>query len=93
MLDLLNKTIFLLMFVPGQKFRENEPFPHIVAEPFFKPDFAKKLLKSFPSFNPEKAKNEMRLVGGKAVHQDVRGLGMPFRHLDDYKNLEAFIIN
>ncbi len=79
------------MFVLGQKFRENQPFPHIVMDQFFKPEFAQELLKSFPPFDPEKAKNELGLVGGKAVHNDVRKLGEPFKKLDDIVQSDDFL--
>jgi hypothetical protein len=58
---------------------------------FFQPDFAQELLKSFPPFDPEKAKNELGLVGGKAVHADIRKLGEPFEKLDDMVQSDDFL--
>ena len=49
-------------------FRNAEPFPHLVIDNFLAPDFAATLLKEFPAFDEERARNELGEVGRKAVH-------------------------
>ncbi|HSE40489.1 MAG TPA: 2OG-Fe(II) oxygenase [Acidobacteriota bacterium] len=87
----MNERILLEMFVLGQKFRQNPPFPHILLEPFFQPEFARELLHSFPQFDPKNAKNELGLVGGKAVQPDVRSIGTPYKKLDDMARSDDFL--
>ena len=79
------------MFAWGEQFQKNQPFPHIVIDHFFQSDFALELLKSFPKFDPEKAKNELGQIGGKAVHADIRKLGEPFKQLDDMVQSDDFL--
>lgn len=62
-------------------FESAKPFKHVVAENFFEPSFARKLLGEFPEFRPDLAKNEIGAPGGKAVNTKIREIGPAYRHL------------
>src|SRR5213592_1991214 len=91
MLDLINRDIQLQMLSLGEKFQQNTPFPHLVLDDFFRPDFAQRLLADFPPFDVEKARNELGEIGGKAVHDKVRELSQPYRDLDDLLKSDQFL--
>lgn len=67
----------------SRQFRNAHPFPHVVIDGFFQPDFCAALLAQFPAFDEHKAINENGLVGGKATEEKVRRLGSAYRQLDD----------
>src|SRR5688572_3494597 len=91
MLELINKNLQLEMLPLGERFQKNTPFPHLVLDQFFRPDFAQRLLDAFPSFDPQKAMNELGVVGGKAVHQNIRELAQPYKDLDELVQSEDFL--
>ena len=91
MLELINPELQLDMFRLGESFQRNTPFPHLVLDQFFRPDFAQNLLSTFPKFDPQKALNELGAVGGKAVHQNIRTLAQPYKDLDDLVQSEDFL--
>lgn len=48
-----------------------KPFKYCVIENFLEASFADELLRDFPVFDPEKARNEFGEIGGKAVHEGI----------------------
>jgi hypothetical protein len=62
-------------------FLHADPFKHVVIENFFEPAFAERLLADFPSFDTRLAKNEMGLVGGKAVQMNIRTISPVYEEL------------
>ncbi len=73
------------------RFNSAEPFRHLVIDNFFDTQFCQDLVASFPEFDDEFARNEMGVVGRKAVRTDVRSLGVPFCSLDDYIQTDEFL--
>jgi hypothetical protein len=58
-----------------------DPFKHVVIEDFFEPSFAEKLLRDFPSFDPNLARNEIGRVGGKSVQTNIRVISPVYQEL------------
>ena len=63
------------------RFETAEPFKHAVVENFFHPALAEVLLRDFPAFDPERAKNEFGQIGGKAVNERIETISGAYRHL------------
>jgi hypothetical protein len=63
-------------------FQDAQPFRHVVIDGFFEPAFCESLVDAFPPFDPKLAMNEDGVVGGKAVHENVRTLGPAYERLD-----------
>lgn len=72
-------------------FASANPFRHVVIDDFFETEFCQQVLRDFPDFEEDVAKNEMGLVGNKAVHEHVRELGPVFGRLDDYIQTPEFL--
>ena len=72
-------------------FSEAKPFRHISIDDFLVPTLAQGLLEQFPSFDPERAKNEMGQIGGKATREDVRALGPAYEAADNFFSSPEFI--
>ena len=51
--------------VLSDKFRNATPFKHLCIDNFLEVEAAESLLRDFPSFDPEKAKNEFGEAGRK----------------------------
>ncbi|MFM2379805.1 MAG: hypothetical protein RLZZ143_2384, partial [Cyanobacteriota bacterium] len=49
------------------------------------------LLENFPSFNPQKAISELGKVGGKAVNEDLIGLGGVYQQFGRYVQAQEFL--
>ena len=64
------------------EFAAGEPFPHIVIDNFLDPEYCCRLSDEFPAFDAEKARNEFGEIGGKAVHQNLPGLGPAYKDFD-----------
>lgn len=62
-------------------FLHAEPFKHVVIENFFEPAFAERLLADFPSFDTRLARNEVGVVGGKAVQPNIRAISAVYEEL------------
>lgn len=63
------------------RFETAEPFKHAVVENFFHPALAEVLLRDFPAFDPERAKNEFGQIGGKAVNERIGTISGAYRRL------------
>jgi 2OG-Fe(II) oxygenase superfamily len=90
-LDLINKDIRLHSFKLGESFQAAHPFPHIVLDNFFNDSFARELLDSFPVFDPSKARNELGLVGGKAVNTNIAALNETYKKVDELFKSDDFL--
>lgn len=65
-----------------EAFLSAEPFRHVVIENFFEPEFAERLLREFPAFNPALATNEIYGgVWGKAVNTRIGEIGSAYAEL------------
>jgi hypothetical protein len=75
----------------ADRFKNADPFPHLVIPEFFAPDFAQRMLDDFPRFEEKYALNEMGKVGGKAVRTDVRAIGETYQQLDEFIQTPEFL--
>jgi hypothetical protein len=66
----------------NSQFRSAQPFRHITIDDFLEPAFAQSLLDGFPAFDEKLAINEDGVVGRKAVHEKIAGLGGVWKKLD-----------
>lgn len=74
-----------------QTFSSASPFKHISIDGFLEPHLAEQLLQQFPSFDAQRAKNEMGKPSGKATREDVRALGSAYQKLDDFFSSPNFL--
>lgn len=74
-----------------QQFQNAKPFKHLCIDSFFEQDAAESLLRDFPSFDPNKAKNEFGEVGRKAVHTEISGISNFYKKLYEYLASERFL--
>ena len=75
----------------AERFVEAQPFPHLVIEGFFTPDFCRDICAQFPPFDEAAALNEDGVVGQKATQEKVRELGPAFLELDDLVQSAEFL--
>ncbi|HEX7916523.1 2OG-Fe(II) oxygenase [Rudaea sp.] len=73
------------------RFRDAQPFRHVVVDDFFDPAFCQSILDEFPRFEDRFALNEMGEVGGKAVRMGVRELSPTYRELDAFLQTSEFL--
>ena len=62
-------------------FEAARPFKYATIEDFFEPNFAEDLVRDFPAFDPERARNEFGEVGGKAVHEEIATISETYSRL------------
>ena len=65
-----------------QEFEAASPFPHLVMDHLFDAGFVSELVSSFPRFEDENARNEIGLVGKKAVVERIEAISDAYRQLD-----------
>jgi hypothetical protein len=65
-----------------REFVSNQPFRHVVVEPFLDPDFCAELIASFPPFHAGHSTNERGEAGRKAVFPNLRALGPAYERFD-----------
>jgi len=75
----------------AKRFAEARPFPHLVIENFFTPDFCREICTQFPPFQEAAALNEDGVVGQKATQERVRELGPAYLELDDLVQSAEFL--
>ncbi|HET7064870.1 MAG TPA: 2OG-Fe(II) oxygenase [Rudaea sp.] len=73
------------------RFRERDPFRHVVIDDFFAPDYCAQLLAQFPAFERGNARNEDGGLGNKSTIEKIRGLGPAFGALDDLVQSRQFL--
>ncbi len=88
--DLVNPAVSEQADALATRFAEARPFRHLVIDQFLQDAAARELAEAFPAFDEKLAMNENGFVGAKAVNEKVRGLGEPWRRLDDLVSGEAF---
>src|ERR1700691_6040876 len=65
-----------------EQFLTADPYKHLAIDDFFAPDFAEALLRDFPAFNPDLARNEIyEGVWGKAVNTRIREISPVYEEL------------
>jgi 2OG-Fe(II) oxygenase superfamily len=74
-----------------QAFEAARPFKHVCIDGFFLPDAAAALLRDFPPFDREFARNEFGEYGGKAVINDIAAISPFYARLYDYLMSPAFL--
>lgn len=74
----------------AERFQTARPFRHVAIDRFFTDDTARTLAHHFPAFDRKRALNEDGEVGAKAVNENVRALGRPWRELDALVQSEQF---
>ncbi len=67
------------------------PFRHVQIDNFLEPEICEGLLRDFPSFDKEKAKNELGYVGGKAVTENVSSISPFYSKFYEYINSKPFL--
>lgn len=73
------------------EYQSAKPFRYLCLDGFLTPDMAERLRVEFPPFDPDRARNEMGEVGGKAVNTDLRNIGPAYREFYDYMRSPAFL--
>jgi len=86
----LNPAVLARARELGAKFAAASPFRHVVIDDFLDAEVCETLLAQFPGFDRELAMNEDGVVGRKAVHEKVTGLGSAYRRLDALASSEEF---
>jgi Rps23 Pro-64 3,4-dihydroxylase Tpa1-like proline 4-hydroxylase len=81
-LDVINPTVHSKVREYEQQFRTAAPFPHVVIDDFLTPAFAEQLLRDFPAFDAQRAKNELGKAGLKAVQEKLAGVSPVYAQLD-----------
>jgi hypothetical protein len=71
----------------GAAFAAAKPFKHVVIEDFFAPDFAQAMLRDFPAFDPERARDEFGGIGNKAVNERIAAISDSYARF--YRLLES----
>jgi Rps23 Pro-64 3,4-dihydroxylase Tpa1-like proline 4-hydroxylase len=74
-----------------RSFESAVPFRHVQIDNFLKPEICEGLLSDFPSFDKEKAKNELGYVGGKAVTENVSSVSSFYAKFYEYINSKPFL--
>ncbi len=73
------------------RFRERDPFRHIVIDDFLSADTCADLLAQFPPFERGNARNEAGELGAKSTVEKIRDLGPAYAALDDLIQTRGFL--
>ncbi|MDR3388651.1 MAG: 2OG-Fe(II) oxygenase [Rudaea sp.] len=73
------------------RFRERDPFRHVVIDDFLAADACASLLAQFPPFERGNARNEAGEVGAKSTVEKIRTLGPAYAALDDLIQTREFL--
>jgi 2OG-Fe(II) oxygenase superfamily len=88
---MLNPRLQADVDVLAARFRQRDPFRHIVIDDFLTPDFCKQLLSEFPAFERGNARNEAGELGKKSTIEKIRGLGPSYTALDNLIQTRGFL--
>ena len=75
----------------AERFRQRDPFRHVVIDDFLAPAYAAELLQQFPAFERGNARNEAGELGNKSTIEKIRALGPAFAALDDLVQSRGFL--
>lgn len=90
-LSALNPELVATADALGQRFTAAQPFPHLVIEQFFAPQFAQALLQQFPDFDAGNSIGDDGKPGGKSTFDRIRRLGPAYAELDALVSSSAFL--
>jgi len=94
-LDRLSETVARSLLAGAAnyqaRFQAAKPFRYIVIDGFFTDAVAEALLRDFPAFDAERARNEFGDIGGKAVHEDIAAISDSYAHLYHVLGSEPFL--
>ena len=90
-LHMINEQIMANAPDIRRSFESALPFRHVQIDGFLKPEICEGLLRDFPSFDKEKAMNELGHVGGKAVTENVSSISPFYAKFYEYINSKAFL--
>ena len=88
--DILNPDLRSRIASSAERFRNADPYPHLVIPDFLEESFCRQLLDDFPAFD-ENARNEAGNVSRKATRENVRDLSPAYRALDDCIQTAEFL--
>ena len=77
--------------IQPEAFAQAQPFRHVIIDDFLTADFCAALLKEFPTFDQNKALNEMGLPGAKAVNEKLPRIGPAYRQFDQLIQSREFL--
>ena len=75
----------------AERFRERDPFRHVVIDDFFAADFCAQLYAQFPPFERGNARNEAGELGAKSTVEKIRSIGPAYAALDDLIQSREFL--
>lgn len=90
-LELISSTVRDHAEALRSEFQSAKPFRHLVLNDFLTPDFCRQLMAEFPAFDPNKARNELGELGGKAVFTNLPRLGPAYARLDKMLGNREFL--
>jgi hypothetical protein len=79
------------IFLYREVFATAQPFKYVVIDEFFEPEIAEKILRDFPSFDRQKAVNELGVIGGKAVQENLSEISETYRKIAQYLKSNDFL--
>ncbi|MBL8272929.1 MAG: 2OG-Fe(II) oxygenase [Xanthomonadales bacterium] len=91
MQDLIDPRVIDSAAGLATRFARREPFRHVVIDGFFRDEYARALLATFPAFESGDARNEAGELGGKSVVEQIRALGGAWAALDDAIQAPEFL--
>jgi hypothetical protein len=72
-------------------FLHARPFRHLVIDEFLAENFCQALCSEFPAFEERNARNELGVVGRKAVVQELPTIGPAYRQFDEFVQSRDFL--
>ncbi len=91
MLNLLHPAVLDRTETLAREFRSAKPFRHVVIDCFLAPEVLERLIREFPQFDPERARNELGQTGRKATRPDVAALGGAYAEFDRLMRAPQFL--
>lgn len=88
---LIDESVFNKLNEYRQAFEQGKPFKYVVIDNFLIPEIAQTLLKDFPSFDLNKAINEVGKIGGKAVQENLAEISLNYRILAEHIESKNFL--
>ena len=73
------------------RFSSAAPFPHLVLDELLEPDLLRRLYDEFPSFDEQRAANELGHIRGKAVQEQISAISPAYRELHQVIQTPEFL--